>query len=180
MNIEQIWKAYKNHLKAFLHANINNPADVDDLLQEILIKSYLNLKTIKDNTSINAWLFQIARRTIIDFYRQKSRDQKLGDDELWYRQEQPGVHTQLAKCLTPFIQSLTAKDAELLTQIEINGLSQKSYAEQNQLKYSTLKSRVQKAREQLHKRFSDCCELSLDAQGNIADFTPKNTQCKKC
>ncbi|WP_201778207.1 sigma factor [Thalassomonas viridans] len=54
MTIEPIWQAYKNQLKAFLHANISNPADVDDLLQEILLKSYLNLQTIKDSASIKS------------------------------------------------------------------------------------------------------------------------------
>ncbi|WDE13798.1 RNA polymerase sigma factor SigZ [Thalassomonas haliotis] len=178
MNIELIYKTYKNQLKAFLHTNINSPADVDDLLQEILLKSYQNLHTIKDNSSISAWLFQIARRTIIDFYRQKGRGRQLDGDELWYQQEQPDAHSQLAQCLSPFIQSLPLKDAELLTQIEINGLAQKSYAEQHQLNYSTVKSRVKKAREQLHKRFSDCCELSVDVRGNISDFTPKSGHCK--
>ncbi|WP_201778206.1 sigma factor-like helix-turn-helix DNA-binding protein [Thalassomonas viridans] len=117
---------------------------------------------------------------MIDFYRQKGRARELDGDDLWYEQELPGIHAQLGKCLAPFIQSLPAAEAELLMQIEINGLSQKHYAEQHQLKYSTLKSRVKRARELLHKSFTDCCELSIDVQGNVSDFTPKAGQCKKC
>jgi len=68
MNIEKIWLEYKTALQRFLHSKVSNEADVDDLLQEILIKTYSNLSTVKDQTSIKAWLFQIANHTIIDFY----------------------------------------------------------------------------------------------------------------
>lgn len=43
MNAEAIWQEYQMSLKAFLHKNVANPDDVDDLLQDILLKSYQNL-----------------------------------------------------------------------------------------------------------------------------------------
>ena len=40
--------------------------DVDDLLQEISIKTLAGFETIEDQTKVQSWLFQIANRTIID------------------------------------------------------------------------------------------------------------------
>lgn len=43
LNLEQVWAEYQQALKSFLHSKVNNTADVDDLLQESLIKTYQNL-----------------------------------------------------------------------------------------------------------------------------------------
>ena len=47
MNIEQVWASYKASLKAFLHSCVANPDDVDDLLQEILIKVHQHLPELR-------------------------------------------------------------------------------------------------------------------------------------
>jgi len=180
MNVEVVWKEYSASLKAFLHTNISNPADVDDLLQDILIKTYQNLHHVKDIKKIKPWLFQVASRAIIDFYRKQAKGNNLTTDDLWYHGDDQSVHAQLSQCILPFIQALPADDAQMLTSIEIEGLSQKEFAEKTGMKYSTLKSRVQKSRGKLNTLFQQCCELSIDSKGCIIDFQSKGKQCKKC
>ncbi|NET04064.1 MAG: glyoxalase/bleomycin resistance/extradiol dioxygenase family protein [Merismopedia sp. SIO2A8] len=43
MEFKQLWQEYSNQLRQFLLSRVNNQIDVDDLLQEILIKTYQNL-----------------------------------------------------------------------------------------------------------------------------------------
>ena len=69
MSIEQIWVEYKNSLHAFLLSKVSNPADAEELLQDILLKTHLQIHQLKDQASIKPWLFQIANHAIIDFYR---------------------------------------------------------------------------------------------------------------
>lgn len=180
MNLDVIWKEYRASLKAFLHSNVSNPDDVDDLLQEILIKTYHNLGEVKEATKVKSWLFQVANNSIIDFYRKRGKDRDLTQDELWYTEGDVTVHQQLSKCILPFIQALPDDEADLLTSIDIHGLSQKEYAEKTGIKYSTLKSRVQKSREKLSLLFTGCCELSIDKHGNIMDFQAKRNRCNNC
>jgi RNA polymerase sigma-70 factor (ECF subfamily) len=52
MTIEKIWSEYRLSLKAFLHSKVSNDSDVDDLLQDILIKSYENLGKLKSGDKI--------------------------------------------------------------------------------------------------------------------------------
>lgn len=47
LKVEDIWAEYQSSLKAFLYKNVSNHADVDDLLQEILLITYQNLKRVK-------------------------------------------------------------------------------------------------------------------------------------
>ena len=180
MKVESIWREYRASLKRFLHKHVADHDDVDDLLQDILIKSYQNLHTVKDIKKVKAWLFQIANNTIIDFYRKRGKAVNVTAEELWYDQPGEDVVKQLSHCIVPFINALPSQEAQLLTAIEINGMSQKAYAHQHNMKYSTLKSRVQKSRELLLGLYNDCCELSIDQQGNLMGFQEKSANRKGC
>ncbi|WP_394391901.1 RNA polymerase sigma factor SigZ [Shewanella woodyi] len=180
MNVEKVWSEYQTSLKAFLHKNVSNIDDVDDLLQEILIKTYKNLATVHDSKKIKSWLFQIAHHTIIDFYRQRGKERDIAPNDLWYNKPEKEMLEQLSQCIAPFISRLPKEDAAILTAVEIEGTSQKAYAEKLGIKYSTLKSRVQKSRKQLHSLFDECCEFSIDKQGNIIDFQSKKSNCTNC
>lgn len=181
MNIEDIWFEYQNSLKAFLHANVSNPSDVDDLLQEILIKTFQHLPQVSEAKKIKSWLFQIANRTIIDFYRKRAAtNSRLDTHDNWYEQRACDLFEQLADCVIPFIKGLPKSEAQLLNAIEIDGISQKEYADAHGIKYSTLKSRVKKSRNNLFKLFNECCELSLDSKGRLIDYSAKKTSCIKC
>lgn len=173
MNIEDVWQEYRVAIKRFLHSKISNESDVEDLLQEILIKTYKNLDNVKKQKSIKAWLFQVANNAIIDFYRKKGRQQELSAEELWLLDKHDDLKHELSDCVAPFIQALPREHSQLLEAIDIQGKSQKDYAEELGISYSTLKSRVQKSRSLLEDVFDDCCHFKLDKQGNIYDYCRK-------
>ena len=126
---------------------------------------------------MKSWLFQIPQTTIIDFYRKRGKANKIEEDDLWNSTDDESMLEQLSSCVIPFINPLPSSDAQLLTTIEINGMSQKEYAEKNGLNYSTLKSRVHKSREKLFGLFDDCCALSMDDKGNLVNFKAKKSNC---
>lgn len=183
MTLEQVWREYQHSLNAFLHSKVANEADVEDLQQEILIKTYQNLGEVHNQASVKAWLFQLANRTIIDFYRKRARarrDGKLQAEDLWFEQETRDVQQEFEQCLAPFIQALPKDSADLLNTVELEGVSQKQLAEQQNISYSTLKSRVQKGRSELRKLFEECCDLTLDKRGNVIDYQPRGQGCSGC
>ena len=180
MNIETVWQEYRNKIKAFLHAKVSNPDDVDDLLQEILIKTFDNLHSVQSEAKIKSWLYQVANNAIIDFYRKRGRAAKIEGEELWYEQSQESTEQALSRCIEPFINALPEDSSALLTAIDLHGQSQKDYAAEHGISYSTLKSRVQKSRERLRGLYEECCRLSLEKQGNVVEFDLKSGNCKGC
>lgn len=183
LNLESVWSEYQLAVKAFLHSKVSNPDDVDDLQQEILIKTHQNLSSIKDQSSVKSWLFLLASRTIIDFYRIRARQQRDGAleaDELWFEEQQETAEQEMARCVEPFIQALPTQQSELLAAIEIQGISQKELAKVKGVSYSTLKSRVQKGRGELRKLLEQCCTLELDKYGNVIDYHQKSKGCRGC
>ena len=180
MDIQTVWQAYRDNIKAFLKAKVPNPDDVDDLLQEILIKTFDNLHSVQSEAKIKSWLFQVANNAIIDFYRKRGRVAQLEGEALWYQQDEESNEQALSRCIEPFINALPEDSSALLTAIDLHGQSQKQYAAEHGISYSTLKSRVQKSRERLRGLYEECCHLSLDKQGNVVDFEPKDSNCKGC
>ncbi|WP_373944438.1 RNA polymerase sigma factor SigZ [Vibrio chagasii] len=186
LNLEQVWAEYQQTLKAFLHSKVSNTADVEDLLQEILIKTFQNLHKVQDASSVKSWLFQLANNTIIDFYRKNARqqrDSKIDADDLWFADldHNEEFKQKLSLCIEPFIQALPEQSASLLLAVDIKGQSQKALAEEQNVSYSTIKSRVQKSRGDLKNLFEQCCNLSLDKQGNVIDCDLKpESSCGNC
>ena len=45
--IEDVWFEYRSGIKAFLHTRVSAAEEVDDLLQEILIKTHKSLPVLK-------------------------------------------------------------------------------------------------------------------------------------
>ncbi len=96
-NLESIWSEYEHAIHAFLRSKVSNEDDVDDLKQEILLKTYQNLGDIRDVSSVKSWLFQIANNAIIDFYRKRARNQRDNDlvaDDLWFEEQEASGATR--------------------------------------------------------------------------------------
>jgi len=163
-----------------LHSRVSNDEDVEDLLQEVLIKTHQNLDTVVNSEKIKPWLFQLTNNTIIDFYRKKGRARDVSAADLWYTEDSVVVEQALTQCVEPFIRALPKNSADLLIAIDIEGQSQKDYAEKAGISYSTLKSQVQRARAKLRTLFDDCCNLTLDKYGNVVEFTTKSGGCDSC
>ena len=182
MNFDDIWEEYKIALKRFLLSKVDNQSDVEDLLQEVLIKMLENVSIIRDQTKIKPWLFQIANNTVIDFYRTKGRMHQLQNnintrvDLMEFsvtENSKAKTYEELSDCLLPFINALPKEEAILLMDVDINKVQQKEYAEHLGISYSTLKSRVQKSRKALRKLFEECCNFELDKYGNVYDNNRK-------
>jgi RNA polymerase sigma-70 factor (ECF subfamily) len=83
---------------------------------------------------------------------------------------------ELAQFITPFVDQLECSYRDAIRATDINGMSQKEFAEVNGLTYSAAKSRVQRARVQLRFLFDQCCKIDADKYGNIMDVAIE----KKC
>lgn len=180
MKIENVWQEYRAKLKAFLHTKVSNPADVDDLLQEILIKTHQHLGTLRAKDKLKPWLYALADNVIIDFYRQQGRQRSYSKEELWYEENPLLIQQEMSECIEPIIKALPQEVSDLLVAIDLQGRSQKVLALELGVSYSALKSRVQRGRLQLRSVFESCCDLELDRHGNVIDYQTKAGACDRC
>lgn len=54
--------------------------EVDDIVQEVFISAYKNLKTLRDKNAVGGWLAMIARNKTNEFYRSAKPTEELTEE----------------------------------------------------------------------------------------------------
>ncbi|MEQ8524720.1 sigma-70 family RNA polymerase sigma factor [Gracilimonas sp.] len=173
---EQIWNTYRYKILNYINARVSDEELAKDLTQDIFIKVLDNSSKLEEIENLDSWIFTIARNRLIDHTRKK-KELSLGEKEIQSSNNEIDQITQLVNgisdCLVEFIEEYDAVDNQLLLEIFSGETSQKEAAEKLDIPYSTLKSRVQKAREVIFNRFvEECCRLIYDKEGNIINCEP--------
>ncbi len=153
-------------------------SDVDDVLQDVLLRMHRGLGGLRDDDRMTAWIFQIARAAIAERGRDRARHPVVvlpttidaatepSDDE------RPAADA-LAACLTVFIARLRSPYREAVTLVELEGMSTRAAADLVGVSVSGMKSRIQRGRAQLREMLEACCEIAVDVRGCVTDFTPR-------
>ena len=145
---------------------LGNPEDASDASQEALIRVYRNIGKFKGDSKFSTWLYRIAHNACIDEYRRRksklsfasvSVDDSYDDSdnpllEIPDTSPTPEEHTlknERFKMLYDAISQLSpiSKSAVLLR--DVNGLSYEEIAEIQNCSLGTVKSRINRARQQL-------------------------------
>lgn len=70
----QLYALYSSRLYRFIKIKINETATAEDLLQEVFLKAWQALPKLQlSDLHFNAWLYQIARNLVNDYYRRQYR-----------------------------------------------------------------------------------------------------------
>ncbi len=163
-------------LHDFIARRVSDPDVADDLTQEVLLKAHRNGLGTGGVDDVAAWLYRIARNTLVDHYRHRDRHPAPGElpDELIELQldddEAGSARRQLATCLRPMVDQLDPIYRDALTLTDLGDLSQAEAARRAGITSSAMKSRVQRARSQLRDAVSACCAVHTDTAGRVHDF----------
>lgn len=171
------WQEYKTRLRGYIAKRVREHDAVDDILQEVFVKTHTSLHTVKSPGSIAAWLFRIAANAIADHYRSLRPWHEL-PDELAAPELERDYAAELATCLQPLIADLPEIYQSALILSELEGLPQKEVATRLGVSLSGAKSRVQRGREKLRQRLLDCCDIET-GHGGITGYEPRDKN-RKC
>jgi len=172
--IENIWKDYHLKLYNFVNKRINDPSLSEDMVQEIMIKVNSKLDTLESTQKLQGWIYQIARNTIIDYYRAKkpyeALPQYLASPEVDQIKQ---ARQEISGCLDVLIENLPSDYREAIILSEIEGFTQKEVASKQNISLSGAKSRIQRGRGLLKDMLTTCCTFEMDHQERFIDYQPK-------
>lgn len=178
---EKVWQEYHSRLRTFIKSKISNDMATDDILQNVFLKMHAGLDSLKDDTKLKSWLYQIARNAIVDFYRSRK---PTTDIPAWVPQHETDsnekVTQELSECLQPMIQKLPENYREAIILSALKGLTQKEVAKVQGTTLSGAKSRVQRGRALLKNMLNECCRLEFDHSGRLCDYERKGGTCDIC
>ena len=135
-------------LRAFAFSLCGNSDRADDLVQETLMKAWINQHSFTQGTSMSAWLFTILRNVFYSEYRKRRREVEDAEGTMASRlvsvPEQNG-HMDLQD-LRNALQKLPPEQREALILVGGSGFAYEEAAQICGCALGTLKSRVNRAR----------------------------------
>ncbi len=179
--VERVWRAHAARLRAYLASRLRNPSDVDDVLQDVLIKTHAGLPGLRDPGRLVPWLYRVTRNALLDHARKarsrRDTGQRSERDIVDSRREPlDDVRSELASCVRPFVEALPERYRETMAAVELEGRPQKEVAKRLGISLSAVKSRVQRGRRMLRGVFDRCCTVQIDRRGNVIDYE-RNGDC---
>lgn len=139
------------NLRAFAFSLTNDPTRVDDLVQDTFLRAWANISHFERGSNLGAWLFTILRRAFYTEHRKRKRE--VEDPE--------GVHVARLKVppeqepalamaeLRSAVAHLPSSHREALLLVGVEGMSYEEVATLQGIAVGTVKSRVNRARQQL-------------------------------
>ncbi len=145
---ESLVRAYQVPVWRFLRHLLGDPAMAEDVTQETFVRLYQRLPTFAFRAKFSTWVFQVARNCGIDAVRSRDRRDRLV--RALPAPAPPSDPDQRAQ-INAALAALSPAVREALLLVEVLGLT---YGEASAVTGSpegTLKSRVFKARQDLHR-----------------------------
>ncbi|WP_422104434.1 RNA polymerase sigma factor SigZ [Winogradskyella sp.] len=166
---------FYNPLFGYINKRINNALDAEDLLQDVFFK--LSQSDLDKIVNLKSWVYAITKNAIIDYYRKKKLELNALEEQ--FAEETAVTDStiyELSQCIRPFIEQLPEDYALLLRLHELEGVSQKDIAQQLDMNYVTVRSKIQRGRLKLKDLFANCCNIERGGRGSIICYS-NNSKC---
>lgn len=156
--------------------------EVDDVVQEILLRVHREFDAADDTERFSRWLYRVAKNVIVDQHRRRTRRERKHaalaqePDELGgalMTEAEDDASATFVAFVATFVGTLPAPYQEALGLTELQGLTMREAAQRAGISESGMKSRVQRGRRMLRESFEACCEIALDARGRVVDYTAR-------
>ena len=188
------WQELHGNLRAFIGRRVRNDADVDDLVQRVLLQIVKGVGSLRDAERLHAWVYRTARNVIVDHYRSSSVRREVtsgaADDSRWLAvpscrsMTRPSPCANWPTCLAPMLRQLSPTYREAVILADLEGITQAEGAERLGVSVSGMKSRVQRGRRQLKAVLDACCRIDLDSRGGLVGYERRApdscTRCDSC
>jgi RNA polymerase sigma-70 factor (ECF subfamily) len=69
----ELYDLFFDRIYRFIYFRVGHKEVAEDVAEEVFIKAFKSLHSLQDSEKFEAWLYQIARNRIIDYYRSKKQ-----------------------------------------------------------------------------------------------------------
>lgn len=152
-------KKYEKKIFNLCFRILKNREVAEEVAQDAFLKSFRELKKLRDSSKYEIWLSRIAYHLSIDVKRKKKRHfSDINDIDSLVMGRVAGFsmdHLDRKKAIEQMLQEIPSEDAALLTLYYLNELGVKEVAEVMKLSVSNVKVKLHRTREMLKKHLND-------------------------
>jgi RNA polymerase sigma-70 factor (family 1) len=165
--VDDLFSYYYPRLYHFSKSILKIENDIDDILQEVFIKIWLNRQKITNPETFNAYIFTITKNEVLNLIRNRLKDQAF-KDELFLRSvaeefqiknqlEFDEIKTEIDKIVT----GLPEKRQQVFILSRTEGLSNKEIAQQLNISEKTVEDHITHAIKYIKTEMKEMGIISL-------------------
>ena len=169
--VAKAWHAHEAELSGYLARQLGDASLAQDILQEVFLKSMRAGQVFCQLDNPRAWLYQVAKTTVIDHARASKHQVELPDDLAAPLTERAPVDA-LDGCVLLNLQYLAEADCDIIRACDLLGQTVRDYSQSHALTVPAAKSRLLRARQRLRQLLLDNCQIRFDANGLVCCHVP--------
>jgi RNA polymerase sigma-70 factor (ECF subfamily) len=176
MAFDEIVQQHKNRIYHYVCRMTHDSPEAEDLTQEVFIKAYQSLSTIRQEAAVDTWLYRIATNLVIDRFRRRKRGPLAwlpwsGEDEegdplaevpATDRSSNPAAVAELTELQARVHQAIATLPPKLRSAVvlhDMEGLSYEEVAAVVGCPVGTVKSRLFNGRNLLRRKLACYVEM---------------------
>ncbi len=154
---------YDEKMGRYAHRFMADDEDVKDIVQELFIKAYVNIRSFDTSRKFSSWLYRIAHNEFVNALKKKKREMVsfVDFDELYpgpvsdRTADSQAQHAELRQMLETHLQEISLRYREPLILSYFDELNYNEIADVLRIPVSTVGVRLKRGREALRKVMSD-------------------------
>lgn len=163
---EEIYEKYivevYSDLYKFIYSMVRNSYMAEDILQESFIKGFKHFNGLLSKDKFKPWIFTIAKHETLRQLKKVSREYLIDDQEweseiskTFYFSSNPETSSELEEYLVEIINSLDAKNKEIIYLIYYLDLTFEDISAILNINLNTLKSKHKRIKEKIYNKLLD-------------------------
>jgi len=151
-------KRYEEKIRRYARKFLADHEDINDVLQEIFLKAYKNIKSFDRKRKFSTWFYRIAHNELINALKKKKKFLPLFDFDvflpslLWDRTLEQNIDRgEMTQIIDKCLDKLEPKYREPIVLYYFENLSYQEIAEILEIPVSTVGIRTKRAKEKMKK-----------------------------
>ncbi len=162
---QELYRVYGKKILNYVYRMTGSRDEAEDLMQDTFVLAYRKLKSLKENTRFQSWLFRIAQNNIYQRYRNRSPEtesveseetrefaDREGPIEPLRTPEQVFLSQELERVIQAAIDDLPEKYRQVFVLSAIHKLSYREISEVMSRSLASVKSDIHRARVEVREK----------------------------
>ena len=165
--VDDLFSYYYPRLYQFSKSILKIEGEIEDVLQEVFLKIWLNRHKIQHTETFNAYIFTITKHEVLNLIRSKLKDSKFRE-QLYlfavaeeYQFQNKLEFEEIRSGIDRIVSNLPEKRQQIFILSRTNGLSNKEIAQQLDISEKTVEDHITHAIKKIKSSLKEMGILSL-------------------
>ena len=154
-SMEHLYHAYKIPVMNLAYRFTGDSCLAEDLLQDIFIKVFVNIKKLRSPEAFNSWLYRIAVNTCMSFARKRGKSRELPFEDIEDAGSAEDVGKNIRRQLEQAVNILPPRQKAVFHLHDVQGFTHREIAGIMGCSAGTAKSQLFKARMKIRNFLKD-------------------------